>query len=144
MKNGGITIRRPFYIKLPSLIFENKWIFCISTESTKITPHAHYPLRFARISPIINMSFGTMDINALVINGLDPGAVPGDSTNHPLFGDGGGRNRIDKRLKRLALFRLGATVSAQNVQLQITIVLQWRWLRKQPELLKLKSLRLAT
>jgi hypothetical protein len=85
-----------------------------------------------------------MDINALVINGLDPGAVPGDSTNHPLFGDGGGRNRIDKRLKRLALFRLGATVSAQNVQLQITIVLQWRWLRKQPELLKLKSLRLAT
>ena len=30
-----------------------------------------------------------MDINALVINGLDPGAVPGDSTKHPLFGDHG-------------------------------------------------------
>ena len=32
---------------------------------------------------------GTMDINALVINGSDPGAVPGDSTNHPSFGDHG-------------------------------------------------------
>jgi hypothetical protein len=34
------------------------------------------------------------------------------------------------------LFRLGATVSAQNVQLQMTIVLQWRWQRKLPDLLK--------
>jgi len=32
---------------------------------------------------------GTMDINALVINGSDPGAVPGDSTNHASFGHQG-------------------------------------------------------
>jgi len=30
-----------------------------------------------------------MDINALVISGSDPGAVPGDSTKHPSFGDHG-------------------------------------------------------
>ena len=30
-----------------------------------------------------------MDINALVISGSDPGAVPGGSTNHPSFGDHG-------------------------------------------------------
>ena len=40
------------------------------------------------------LSFGTMDINALVISGSDPGAVPGDSTKHPFtrvpsFGDHG-------------------------------------------------------
>ena len=55
----------------------------------KIATFADYPLRFARTSPISKLSFGTMDINALVINGLDPGAVPGDSTKHPLFGDHG-------------------------------------------------------
>ena len=85
-----------------------------------------------------------MVINAHVISGSDPGAVPGVSTNQPSFGVGWGRNRIDERLKRLALFRLGATVSARNVQLQMTIVLQWRWPRKRLELLKSKSLRLAT
>ncbi len=31
----------------------------------------------------------TMDINALVIRGSDPGAVPGGSTKHPLLGDHG-------------------------------------------------------
>jgi len=31
----------------------------------------------------------TMNINALVINGSDPGAVPGVSTKNPLFGDHG-------------------------------------------------------
>ena len=30
-----------------------------------------------------------MDINAHVINGSDPGAVPGDSTNTPSFGADG-------------------------------------------------------
>jgi len=30
-----------------------------------------------------------MDINALVISGSDPGAVPGVSTKHPSFGDHG-------------------------------------------------------
>ena len=48
-----------------------------------------------------------------------------------------GRNRIDERLKGLALSRRDTTVPVQTVQLQMTIVLQWRWLRKQPELLKL-------
>jgi hypothetical protein len=33
-----------------------------------------------------------------------------------------GRNRIDERLKGLALFRRDTTVSVQNVQLQMTIV----------------------
>ena len=47
-----------------------------------------------------------------------------------------GRNRIDGRLKGLALFRRDTTVSVQNVQLQMTIVLQWRWPRKRLELLK--------
>ena len=63
-----------------------------------------------------------MDINALVINGSDPGAVPGGSTkNFPdrsfvwgCFSEPGGRNRIDGRLKGLALSRLSATVTGEN------------------------------
>ena len=51
-----------------------------------------------------------MDINALVINGSDPGAVPGVSTKIPSFEGSWGRNRIDGRLKGLALSRLEATV----------------------------------
>jgi hypothetical protein len=35
------------------------------------------------------LSFGTMNINALVISGSDPGAVPGDSTKYPSFEDHG-------------------------------------------------------
>ena len=49
-------------------------------------------------------------INAHVINGSDPGAVPGDSTKYPSFEDARGRNRIDGRLKMLAFIRLDATV----------------------------------
>jgi hypothetical protein len=69
--------------------------------------------------PILVMSLGTMNINALVISGSDPGAVPGDSTNHPfiwgafIWGSWG-RNRIDERLKVLALFRLSATVIGET------------------------------
>ncbi len=48
---------------------------------------------------------GTMDINALVISGSDPGAVPGGSTIHPVIGGTWGRNRIDERLKGFALSR---------------------------------------
>ncbi len=44
-----------------------------------------------------------------------------------------GRNRIDERLKVLALSRRGATVSARKVQLQMTIVLRLLWLRKQSD-----------
>ncbi len=39
--------------------------------------------------PRLEVSFGTMDINALVISGSDPGAVPGDSTKTRSF-DGHG------------------------------------------------------
>ena len=46
----------------------------------------------------------SMDINALVINGSDPGAVPGDSTKSRIGGSWG-RNRIDERLKGFALSR---------------------------------------
>ncbi|GLQ34091.1 hypothetical protein GCM10007939_03740 [Amylibacter marinus] len=51
-----------------------------------------------------------MVINAHVISGSDPGAVPGDSTNHPSFGGAWGRNRIDGRLKMLAFARCGVAV----------------------------------
>jgi len=37
-------------------------------------------LQFTHRSPILLLSFGTMDINTLVISGSDPGAVPGGST----------------------------------------------------------------
>jgi len=40
-------------------------------------------------------------IKALAISGLDPGAVPGGSTIR------WGRNRIDRRLKKLAFIRMG-------------------------------------
>ena len=36
-----------------------------------------------------DVSSGTMNINALVISGSDPGAVPGVSTKHPSFEDHG-------------------------------------------------------
>ena len=59
---------------------------------------------------IYSVPSGTMAINAPVISGSDPGAVPGGSTNIPSFGGLWGRNRIDGRLKGLALSRLEATV----------------------------------
>ena len=40
-----------------------------------------------------------MGINALVISGSDPGAVPGGSTKSPVVGGIWGRNRIDERVK---------------------------------------------
>ena len=51
-----------------------------------------------------------MDINALVISGSDPGAVPGVSTKNSFIWGSWGRNRIDGRLKGFALSRLEATV----------------------------------
>ena len=50
-----------------------------------------------------------MVINAHVINGSDPGAVPGGSTIKL-----GGRNRIDGRLKMFAFTRRDATVIGTN------------------------------
>ena len=50
-------------------------------------------------------------INAHVIHGSDPGAVPGDSTKKSLHLRAvWGRNRIDGRLKMLAFARQSATV----------------------------------
>ena len=64
--------------------------------------------------PIFKLSLGTMNINALVISGSDPGAVPGDSTITSFIWGSWGRNRIDERLKGLALFRLSATVIGET------------------------------
>ena len=50
-----------------------------------------------------------MVINAHVINGSDPGAVPGGSTKKFR-----GRNRIDGRLKMFAFTRRDATVIGTN------------------------------
>ena len=46
-------------------------------------------MKSAQAYHILNMFFGTMDINALIITGSDPGAVPGDSTTIPSFEDYG-------------------------------------------------------
>lgn len=54
-----------------------------------------------------------MTINAHIISGLDPGAVPGGSTinTDPLILGrlyfSWGRNRIDRRVKMLAFVRIG-------------------------------------
>ena len=55
--------------------------------------------------------YPAMTINAHVISGLDPGAVPGGSTistklSNPLCLYWG-RNRIDRRVKMLAFVRMG-------------------------------------
>src|SRR5579871_4227145 len=64
------------------------------------------------LAPILSSSrlVRTMEINARVISGLDPGAIPGGSTNshsRPRYRRAGlaGPNRIDRRLK--ALLSLG-------------------------------------
>ncbi len=67
------------------------------------------PLR-ARAPYIWSVPSGTMAINAHVISGSDPGAVPGGSTRYPGVGGKRGRNSIDGRLKVFAFARLGATV----------------------------------
>ena len=51
-----------------------------------------------------------MDINALVISGSDLGAVPSGSTIFLSITDIWGRNRIDERVKEIALSRRDATV----------------------------------
>ena len=71
-------------------------------------------LNCAAHRPIYGVSFGTMNINALVISGSDPGAVPGDSTNTLIIWQLWGRNRIDERLKGFALFRRYTTVIGSN------------------------------
>ena len=48
------------------------------------------PLHRRPVTPYIyRVPSGTMGINALVISGSDPGAVPGGSTNHPSLGGQG-------------------------------------------------------
>jgi len=68
---------------------------------------------------------GTMDINALVISGSDPGAVPGDSTNNPfIWGILGSKQ--DRRTSKGVMLCLGEVppLSVRKVQLQMTIVLR--------------------
>jgi len=45
--------------------------------------YRNFPFNFTTTALISSLSLGTMDINAHVIHGSDPGAVPGDSTNQP-------------------------------------------------------------
>ena len=47
---------------------------------------ADRPLSLRLCVPILQLSLGTMDINAPVISGSDPGAVPGGSTKFPFVG----------------------------------------------------------
>ena len=69
-------------------------------------------------------------------NRIGPGGGTRRLHQNPFIWRLRGRNRIDERVKGLALFRRDTTVSVQNVQLQMTIVLQYRWLRKRPDILK--------
>ena len=58
----------------------------------------------------------TMAINGCVISGLDPGAVPGVSTNFLSFGRGlRGRNRIDRRVKAVLLLGMVSAVIGLSV-----------------------------
>src|ERR1700761_2900911 len=63
-------------------------------------------------APILGLSgFGrTMEINALVISGLDPGAIPGGSTKSSSGLSPGclGPISIDRRLKGFAFSRYGS------------------------------------
>ena len=74
---------------------------------TQAVLRGHPPLHPASRPPILALSGATptMAINAPVIIGSDPGAVPGGSTNTPFVAGGGGRNRIDERPKRPAFAR---------------------------------------
>ena len=72
-----------------------------------------------------------MDINALVISGSDPGAVPGDSTKILHLGIMGSKQ--DRRTSKGVMLCPGEVppLSVRNVQLQMTTVLRWPLLRKQ-------------
>jgi hypothetical protein len=53
-----------------------------------------------------------MEINARVISGLDPGAIPGGSTKpFPVSRGSMGPISIDRRVKAIAFSRHGSTVS---------------------------------
>ena len=61
--------------------------FTLGKQSRELMPIAvEPPAPNAYLEPVPS---GTMDINALVISGSDPGAVPGDSTTNPSFEDFG-------------------------------------------------------
>jgi len=51
---------------------------------------------------MFNVSFGTMDINARVISGSDPGAVPGDyghkRARNKRIGPGGGTRQLHQTI----------------------------------------------
>ena len=72
----------------------------LNTARASLVPNA----RPAYIGSVPGL-LGTMAINAPIINGSDPGAVPGDSTKLPGIAGDWGRNRIDERLKGPAFAR---------------------------------------
>jgi len=80
----------------------------LQTAPAPLRPGLARPQHPAYIGAVPGLP-GAMDINALVIIGSDPGAVPGGSTKSRIGGSWG-RNRIDGRPKGLALSRRGATV----------------------------------
>ncbi len=65
--------------------------FNLAGSAILTKPHRSEALNSIDKCPISELSpfGGTMDINALVIRGSDPGAVPGVSTKHPSFEDHG-------------------------------------------------------
>jgi hypothetical protein len=64
-----------------------------------------------------------MAINGFVISGLDPGAVPGASTNLPDFRDLWGRNRIDRRVK--VVLSLGMVSAVIGLFVQVPTIMKW-------------------
>ena len=64
---------------------------------------ARETLRRTAPGPMFPMFFGTMAINAPVISGLDPGAVPGGSTNNPALRVEGPKQ--DRRTSKGVSFR---------------------------------------
>ena len=117
----------------------------VSPWKASPTSNLDTALRRTGSAPILGL-FGasrTMDINALVISGSDPGAVPGGSTKILRLGIMGPKQ--DRRTSKGVLLCLGEVppLSVRTVQLQTTIVLRWLWLRKQSAPSKSKPLRLA-
>ena len=109
-----------------------------------VSPSSKRTFEIARDRPYIcGVGQPTMDINALVISGSDPGAVPGGSTKILRLGIMGPKQ--DRRTSKGVLLCLGEVppLSVRTVQLQTTIVLRCLWLRKQSAPSKSKPLRLA-
>ena len=83
----------------------------LSATREKNSVYGEFSIDFrARNRYICLVPSGTMAINAHVISGSDPGAVPGGSTRISFVGGMRGRNRIDERVKVFAFARCGTAV----------------------------------